>query len=411
MANDSIKLKCGKKLPFPSLFTELRFKTEAEMLREMEVRYSQSQTQNGIDQLDGIIASIKDWPDISKYIFRQESYLSPVPKYKLTDRVIIIDPSLYLLFSAADFDKLSLINTLTTSDEMYAVVKNISENQSPRKKIDQNIELLYPLLDTRIIRNLLEAQIKNRGDIIVSPSIPITSLFRIKEQIKKCREMNRISRILFDTVFSGVKDEKDLMNVLSIRLSTIQPEYTDSLKDILLANNPDQIGIRIMGLDAENTSQIWSLLTFLKDLSKENKPIYVFNVREFGYVTLCYGVNATSTPISADPYFVRSISDKPIPRRGSYYHPMDMTNDTYNRLLEKTRSNKYLLPCHCEICSRYNKILQIKESEWNEFRRIHFILVKNMEIKELREVKVPLMTALRDKFARSEQTQWLPYLD
>lgn len=88
-----------------------------------------------------------------------------------------------------------------------------------------------------------------------------------------------------------------------------------------------------------------------------------------------------------------------------------MTDDTYERLCDKTRSNNYRLPCHCEVCEKYGKVISVEEEVWNDFRRAHFLLVKSGEIKEIRNAPEPLKIALKDKFGRSEQTAWLPYLD
>jgi len=168
-----------------------------------------------------------------------------------------------------------------------------------------------------------------------------------------------------------------------------------------------------MNLSENNTSRIWALLKFIDEFAKLGIPIHIFNVREFGYVTFYYGASTITTPIATDPYFMRSKSEDQPPRKGAYYHPLDMTNIVYDMLYAKTRSNNYRFPCHCEICDRFEKITNVPddESAWNEFRRIHFLLVKNMELKELRETTVPLNIALKDKFGRSQQTVWLPFLD
>ena len=88
-----------------------------------------------------------------------------------------------------------------------------------------------------------------------------------------------------------------------------------------------------------------------------------------------------------------------------------MSNDTYDSFLDKTRSKNYRFPCHCEICEKFLNIPSVEKNYWNEFRRIHFLLVKNMEMKELRDAASHLRIALKDKIARSHQTVWLPYLD
>ena len=409
MTVEKILLNSGKEFNFPSMFVELKYASEGRILRELVVRYSKNLANGSIDQIEGIMISIKKWEEISKFIFL--GYISNEPTYKLTDRILLMDPSLHLLFTGTESDKISLLDAINASKEIRKTVNNISAISSQKEKTNQKISRLYPLLDSRLIRDILEYQIMNGTDILISPSTPVTSLRRIDEQIEKTKEMNRVSKILLDTVFSGVQEEKDLMHLLSLRLSVLKPDYIDLLKEALLINNPDHIGIRVMSLYENNPSQIWAFLRFIEELSKTKIPIHIFNVREFGYIALCYGANTITTPIAADPYFIRGLSDEAPPRRGAYYHPIDMTNDTYELLLEKTRSNNYKFPCHCEICKRFEKIIKIDKDNWNEFRRIHFLLVKNMEMKELRETQTPLKISLKDKIARAQQTVWLPYLD
>lgn len=406
---DKIELKCGKSFISPSIFVNPQYGKEAEILRKIEVRYPQKTKHDGLNQIDGIVASVKDWSELAYYIF--SGYITDEPKYKLTDRVRLIDPSLYLLFMGTDLDKTALLGSMPTLATLRSLVNQISSLSSQKEKTDKNIDELYPFLNTQIIRALIEYQIRNGSSILISPSVPITSLRRIEEQIEKAREMNRISRILLDTVFSRYKNERDLMHMLTINLSVLKSDYIEKLRDAIISNKPDHLGLRIMNLMENNTSQVWALLRFIRELDKANLPIHIFNVREFGYVTFCFGADTITTPIATDPYFWRRTSDEQPPRQGAYYHPIDMTNDTFDALLEKTRPNSYRFPCHCEICEEFINVTKVEKSYWNEFRRIHFLLVKNMEMREMREATVPLKIALKDKFGRSQQTIWLPFLD
>lgn len=403
-----ISLKCGKSIVFPSMFVHLNYQTEAQIIRKMVARYSEDSGCAGLSQIDGIAVSIKDWSRISPHILL--GYIGDEPEYKLVDRIRVIDPSLYLLFTGTMPDKNAVLGTMDASPTVKNIIHRISSLKSRGSKIDKSIDDLYPVLDTHLIRNLLEYQIRNGSDILISPSVPVTSLRRIRDQIRKAWEMNRVSRILLNTVFSAYRDERDLMHVLTLNPSVLKTDYFEGLKEAALVNNPDHVGIRIMNLDEGNTSQIWSLLRFIRELS-ESIPVHVFNVREFGYVTFHHGAFSMTTPVATDPYFRRAESDEAPPRKGSYYHPIDMTNDTYDILLEKTRSSSYRFPCHCEICGSFERVLNVDDTDWNKFRRVHFLLVKNMEMRELRETATPLGIALKDKFGRSQQTAWLPYLD
>jgi len=404
-----VELKCGKSFKAPSMFVNPRFPKEGKILREIVARYPETEDRDGLNQIDGIVVSIKDWASISPYIF-SGYVVEDKKRYKLKDRVLIIEPGLYMLFTGVESDKDSLLEVIGIR-ELAKTVNKISSVVSQKEKIDLGIEYLYPLLDAKVIQSLLKFQIRSGASILVSPSVPITSIRKFSEQLNKAREMNRISRILFDTVFTKYRDERDLMHLFAVNVSVLRPENIEPLKEAILANNPDHIGIRLMNFSENNTSRIWVLLKFIEELAKFGIPVHVFNVREFGYVTFCYGASSITTPIATDPYFMRSKSEDQPPRKGAYYHPIDMTNDVYDMLLEKTRSNNYRFPCHCEICEKFERVINVKEDIWNEFRRIHFLLVKNMELKELRETTAPLRIALKDKFARSQQTVWLPFLD
>ena len=224
------------------------------------------------------------------------------------------------------------------------------------------------------------------------------------------------------------------MNIMSINISSLRTGYFENIKMALLRNKPDMIGIRIMNMDDEKTPEIDTFLEFIDELAMCNKydyfdeqhkqeideeedkeiiriPIFVFNVREFGYVTYCHGADAISMPISKSPYITRSKGGVRPPRLGSYYHPIDMIDYGHEKLQGLTRPNNYRFPCHCEICENFISLLKVDKSYWNEFRKVHFLLLKNMEIKEFRETEVPLKTALMDKFGRSKKTAYVSFLN
>jgi hypothetical protein len=115
-------------------------------------------------------------------------------------------------------------------------------------------------------------------------------------------------------------------------------------------------------------------------------------------------------PIAKSPYTTRKKeSEKPV-KEGSYYHPIDMIDYSYQRLPDQIRAKNYQLPCHCEICNKFASLLKVGIKQWNFFRKVHFLLVKNMELKEFRETKVLLNAALSDKFGRSQRTGYIPFL-
>lgn len=154
-----------------------------------------------------------------------------------------------------------------------------------------------------------------------------------------------------------------------------------------------------------------NLVKRISAMTSRKVPIHLFNVTELGYVSFCHGASSMISPIATDPYFRRRVDQMPPPRCGAYYHPIDMTHDPFDILLEKTRRMNYKFPCHCEICTEYERVTNVPEEYWNKFRRIHFMLVKSMEMRELKTSASYLKNSLKDKFARSDRTHWLPFLD
>lgn len=430
------KLKNGKLLDFPSLFVALRSGWEARIFKEVNATYPMEPSRHeGIKRLEGIWTSIKDWRDISnslevpfldhKQNTLDQTYSSPFP-----NRTLVIEPAINILFIGTKNDKNKMFKTGLFSSRLKKTVKSISAIKGRSvEKFNRNIKELYPLLDTPTIRNILAFQIKNGADIIVSPSVPITTTRDFKIQLQKFDDMNRISRNLFDTSFKAIKDQRDLMQILALNTSVVLPEYIDPLTQALLKHKPDHVGLWIMNMDEDNTSRIEALLKLIENIAqaikkeekerekqeKEGKgklkiPFHVVNVSEFGYVTFCYGIDCMAKPIVAHPYFVR-IEEGAIPKKeGAYYHPIEMTYVPKDILLDKTRSNHYRLPCHCEICSEYETVIKVER--WNKFRRIHTLLVKSMEMKEIKVAKEQgnLREALHDKFARSKKTGWVAFL-
>jgi hypothetical protein len=147
---------------------------------------------------------------------------------------------------------------------------------------------------------------------------------------------------------------------------------------------------------------------------KRKIPIHIFNVREFGYVCYCYGATTITIPIARSPYI--QISDgmkSPLDKRGKYYHPVHMEDYTFDKMLAFSRSNNYMLPCPCIGCNRAKNFLNVQNtSQWNKFRREHYLLVKNQEIREIQSVPSKTLNYhLSQKFSRSKQTVWLAFLD
>ena len=129
------------------------------------------------------------------------------------------------------------------------------------------------------------------------------------------------------------------------------------------------------------------------------------------YFGWTYGASSTTLPIVSDPYFFgkRGSEQPPKSRSGAYYHPEDKTFDTKDVLYIKTRPD-FRLPCYCDICQKFKTIPNVPESYWNEFRRIHTMLIRSTEMKMVREAPAPINIALREMFLRSKKLGWTQFL-
>lgn len=412
LIRNEIVLKNGQTLKNPSLFLELRSKNEGKLVKETNFRYPLDRNaHDGINQIDGFNISICNFSKVAPYLTPDLKSAFGEDCYSMNERICLIDPSLYFLFMGSASDKKKSCEIMGNwVPSLSSILENISSVKSQRIKLDMAIRDIYPLLDIVLTRNLLEYQIKHNASILINPSVPLSSSRRIISQVEKMREMNRTGRVLLDTLLTRYKTKRDLMNMAVLNPSVLTSANRDNVIDAMLQGRPDLLGIRLMNLDEQNTSVVNSFLQFIKDLSRSGKPIFVFNVREFGYVTYCYDSSVISMPIAKSPYTTRKKGSEPPVREGSYYHSINMVDYSYARLPEEIRGNNYRFPCHCEICQQFGSFLKIDKKQWNYFRKVHFLLLKNMEMQELRKTEVPLNVALKDKFGRSKKTAYIPFL-
>jgi len=412
MSAKKVTLKSGKSFDSPALFVNARTKKEAHLLKETINRYPINKDHDGLNQIDGIVVSAKDYHKVSPFLAKKKLKDFGEGHYSIDDRILIIDPSSYLPFMGTRQDKEAFCNTVAEwIPELQNIINQITVIESQKTKIEKYMSEIYPLLDVRVIQHFLEFQIENHADILICPSVPLSSLRMIKEQIQKMGEMNKQGGILLKTIFQKYKEPRDLMNLVALSPSVLRPEYFEDIKDALVQGKPDILGIRLMNLNEKNVAETKEFLRFLKSLVGTKIPIFVFNVREFGYVTFCHGSSVISMPIARSPYTTRIKGGEKPPREGNYYHPIGMIDYSYQKLYGKIRANNYRFPCHCEICDAFDSLLKVDKSYWNDFRKIHFLLVKNVETKEFRKTKVPLKVALKDKFGRSEKTGYVTFLD
>jgi hypothetical protein len=245
------------------------------------------------------------------------------------------------------------------------------------------------------------------------------------QQIDKARSMNIAGKVLGDTLFSKEMKKRDLMFMITLNPSVLNPKNLEKLISILICSEehkepiyPDQIGLRVMNLDKNNSEGIQTLLDFISKLAETLRqygkqiPIHIFNVREFGYVCFCHGATTITTPIARSPYIkMFDAANVSKDKLGRYYNPIDMEDYTHEKSLALSRSSNYKIPCHCRQCQNYEDFLNARD-DWNIFRRVHYLLTKNLEMEEIKEAPAATLNRhLQQKFSRSRQTVWLAFLD
>ncbi len=410
MIRNEMQLKSKITLKNPALFVEVKTKNEAKLIREAVSRYPVNKAHDGLNQIDGLSIPIGNYHQIASFLGADLKSAFDENHYSLDKRIRLIDPSLYFLFMGKAQDKKNCCELIKQwAPKIPPIVQSIADSRLPREKTDRVIRELYPLLDVVLIRNLLQFQIEKHASILINPSVPLSSRRMVNHQVEKTREMNRTGRILFDTLLTRFNTERDLMNLVTLSPSILTADNVDNIMDAVMQGTPDIIGVRLMNLN-EKPEEVRNLLKFIKSLSSSGKPVIVFNVREFGYVTFCHGATAISTPIATSAYTTMGKRGEPPKRLGSYYHCIDMVDYSHENLPDKIRSENYKLPCHCEICNGFSSFLDIEKKRWNIVRKVHFLLVKNMEMQELRKTDVPFEIALADKFGRSLRTGYVPFL-
>ena len=363
---------------------------------------------------------------------------STLTNIDVDDKLSFIDPGFHIIFQGYSDDKNNLMNVEVDKKKigdyqlipgglrLRDVVSAITamKKNKPIEKNERYVKEVYPYMDN-LVNPTMKTEIEYNSDIIVIPSVPITLPSMITRQTSQAKKMNKSGKVLSDTIFAKEMQKRDLMFMLTLNMSVVQQEYYDDLINTVIIKDknsdeelfPDQIGIRVMN-DDNDVEKTQSFLDFLARLTRtlqnyqKEIPIHIFNVRENGYVMFAYGATTITTPIATPQYIRRgSNTGSFTTTKGKYYHPIHMLDYKYEKMLSLSRSFDYVLPCHCRECQKQKNFLVAKE-HWNLFRRRHFLLVKHLEMQEIKDVpSAVLHRHLQQKFSRSKITGLIAYLD
>lgn len=417
-----IKIKGGKGIKAPALLVNPQSKLEGEILRETNVIYPTSSGGIGLENIDGIVSYLKDWVDVASGLkLNQTSFSANRP---LSDRILIILPELEFLIKGVKEERQKMYDVKVRGSKLFdsrlteKIEQIVELDPSTNKRTDSMINELYPLIDTQLIAKLLRFQLENNVSILTMPTVPIISQRQLDSQFDKATTMINESNTILENVFTAFHDKIDTMNILTITASVLKSENYTKIFSILLNNSPNHVGIRIINVNPSNDNQIINifntLLAFYNTMreSGKNIPIHLLGLDHLSYIGWTYGMSTTTLPIVQDPYYFgkRGGDQPPKPYNGAYYDPEDRTFYTKDVLYTKTRSANFRLPCYCDICKKFETIPKVPDTYWNEFRRIHTLLIRSTELKMVREARAPINIALREMFLRSKKLGWTQFL-
>jgi hypothetical protein len=398
-------LKSGNTFTYPSLFVNPQKAPDVTALWKAD-------GENAIQHIDGIVVNMIDYHAVYNDLsFNQHPIIAPDHR-TLREKVRIIDPSYHELLTGTEEQKARMIATGFFDRHVERTIKQISKSDmSPSDKNRKIINDVYPYLH---VKPAIEFQIEKNTDFIVSPCVNLTSQKRLSDQVRKAREMLMDSRTLLDTTFKNYSETRDLMNIVTIQKNVIKEANFATLFKLLLSNNPDHVGIRVMGVQESDTVFMAVLFQFLRQFhmymrlqERGHIPVHLLNVDEIGYAAYCSGICNIVSPIATYPYYKFQHRNSKIDAEerdlsGKYYHPLDMNMPAMSTLDQ--------LPCSCTECRRFMQASRIPLEYKSIFRRMHWLKVKDDEIRQFRETQARLDMALRDKFANSMRPQLAAYI-
>jgi hypothetical protein len=408
-----IKLKTGKGFHWPAVFLNPESKLDGRILRATDDKFPSNPGETGLEQIEGFFIYAKDYKNVVEGMnLEQDSFSGR----SLRSKVFLIHPELEFVLRGAEKDADLYFKTGILDEKIIKAIHSARSAETSMKRMNRIISDVYPLLDSKTYANMMRFQLDRRGDTLINSGVPITSTTRFDAQSEKCRESIKDSSAILRNVFTGVFGRIDVMNCLTIGAAVIKPESYNKLIATAVSMEPDQIGIRVVNMDDANESQVSNVLNFFAEMYRAMRssgvriPIHIMNMGHLSYLGWCYGVSAVSLPISTDPYFFGRRTDDAPPKNGVYYNTEDMTYDTFEELHRKMRP-RYLLPCYCPICKIYLTIPKAEQAmRWNEFRRMHEVLVRNIELKVFREAPVRMDEALRQRLLRSKKLGWTQFI-
>jgi len=418
-------LRSGKRLVLPSLFVRPSTAGEAEIVYKMFSDYP-----NETDQIAGFVSSMKDWPTLAPILSDNVPRIKPDTEY-FKQKIRVIDPDIHILFTGFKIAKRALmevpLDNTTLGDITIPGVMGpvpfkrmveaaIGEVES--NKAQNYADRFYSHIGC-ITHSIEKFQIDNNMDIIIGNYVPITSLSLATRQIEELRHLTRDSIEMFRGVFTTASRVKDFMAMIAVNANILASDHSEEIVELAANCGADHLGLKLLNFDDKDPARASAVLRFIEDLrsifdeQKKSTPIHLFNVMsEFAYAAFCHGATSGFAPLATIPELHFDPNNPVSPElKGRYYHPIDLTYDTYEELCAKTQTNNFALPCSCPTCRDYGTVIRAV-LRWPSLRKEHWIFDKNEEMGEIRAVPSSTLNIhLKDKFARSQATSYLPYFD
>ncbi len=373
---------------------------------------------------------MKNWSLLAPFLSSKVTRITPDTAY-FKQKTLIIDPETHTLFTGMQSAKMemmhipldgSTLGDITIPGVMGPVpfrrMVDAAINEVQSNKAENYAKRFYSHIN-RTIYGVEKFQIDNDADIIIGSYVPITSPAVADRQIEEQSRLIRDSARMFRRVFSAASSTKELMSMIALNVNILESEYLDPILDLAATGTAEHVGLKFLNFDDKDNARASTVLRFIErlrsrlDEQDRLTPIHLFDVwSEFAYAAYCHGAISAVSRIAAPPGLHFDPNNPTSPElKGRYYHRIDMTYDTFTELCAKTEANDFKLPCDCPSC-RISLTVKKAELRWPTSRKFHFIYVKSDENSEIRKVPAEtLNTQLKDKFARSQATSYLPHLD
>lgn len=385
----------------------------AENLNDFKV-FEGALTRHDVKAFDGVVVNLENWGAVKGDLeLRQQTLSTSSATRPIDEQVLIVNPSTAPLFGYGQRKSGGLASFEPFPNNLSTVLDKIAERERGEKWETRQKDLYPTINNTNTVQKLLNFQIKAGADIIGSPALPISRKGDFDFQLEKVREVFSKTTALIDVPMADV--DRDLMLSLAIKPSVLETPDNESrvrgerVAELISGHSPDFVGVEILTFNRDEQTWNQEFLDMLEEINKRiDVPIILFNCREFGYVSLVYGVDILSMPI-AQPPLPPIIGGGGSSSDGRYYHREHMLDIPRSTLRDETRDKDYKFPCYCAACQSFSRIDEV--DEWSTFRRVHFLLTKDDEMRHFRNTDKPLRNVLHSKFTDSKKTDYVTYLN